>query len=1847
MIRRYFKQMLLLCFMLCITWRVSVAQDIRIDEAVSISTCAGNFFDTGGALSGYLSNENFSMTICSDGSTGSHIKLLFRELDLAVEDQLCIFDGTTINDPLLACATDFSTMINEEVIGVSAREPIAIQASIENASGCLTISFNSNGGSQREGWRAEISCIPACQPIEALIVDSDPAIQPMDTGWIDACIGQRIFLNADGMFPQEGQFYNHRDSSEYIWNFGDGTVKYGKNVDHTYMESGGYNVQLQIQDQLGCVNSNFAGQRVRIAPKPDFQVQNDLAAICSGDTITLNAGINDFSADNIISVLPKEGEFLAQRIRADSLPLPDGTGESYSTSVRFTGFDAGQVLEDVNDLRSICLNMEHSYMRDLEIRLSCPNGQSIILHDYPGRTGARTILLGEPIDNDGEIIRPGVGYDYCWTPNATNGTWIEYAINNTSISTLPSSNYNSFDPMEDLLGCPLNGEWTISVEDLWAFDNGFIFSWGIEFDPTVYPDLETFTPQIVDFAWDDNPSVVTTTTETLTASPINAGQAAYTFTVLDEFGCYSDTSVVIDVLPPTHPDCYDCQSFLMPIADTTLCEGESVQLDAGPNFDFKEVGFAAFPMYDELGFPNHPPGEGYESSIEVTDVYPGILTNPEEEIVAVCIDIETAATDWVSDLNIYLRTPSGSLLPLSRGNGLDGSNYTNTCFTPSATTRIQDGEAPFTGDFQPEGNWGNLVGVSSNGTWTLLVDDANGPQLGTFNSWSITFNSRNTISYNWTPVEGLSCADCPNPTAQPSNTATYTVETSDIFNCTYSQDITIGSASDYIAPAINCGITDIRQLTFNWDDPSNIGRYEIRIDGSDWENTNNGNLSHILNGLEVNQEVIIEIRPFIPNSPANCTIETVSSSCIYDACGLNIITTAPPDTVSCSGVEDGLISFSLEEVALPASLTVDATTPVNITDTFITIENLAAGNHQVIVSDANDCTDTLNFTIFSPPALALTATTQNVSCKSGSDGGIDIIPTGGTGALQTNWENGTTGNQNRNLSVGTYGVTVSDELNCQFDTTFTITEPDSLLVTLDLTAASCSNTIDGTAAAIATGGTGNVTYQWNNNATTATLSSLPPGIYAVTVTDENGCTNSASSEIISPDPLIVRELTIQNVDCFGNSTGRAVVEVSGGTMPYEYLWNDPLGQTSETAMLLSIGDYEVQITDQNNCVTTASVIITQPDPLELSVDWTDVNCFDSTDGTAIANATGGTAPYQYQWNDNLNQTTRTALGLNAGVYNASVTDANNCKIDTIFEIQQPIAPITGRIEQTFIGCHAAAESEARIIVEGGTGSNYAFEWSNGQTSATATNLDTISYKVIVRDENSCVDTFAIEKIEDHPPISININGNKPSCFGYADGVTAVTRVEGGTGTGYQFEWNTTPISTTQLVSGVMGGRDYTVTVTDDQGCVGIKTRALDQPSPIVITTDSTDVICYGERSGAASIIDITGGNGTYQYQWSTDTLNDTTAVLTNLPVGSYEVTVTDEKGCFTSKTVQVVQPEELQLTHEMQATTCNGSADGAIKIAINGGIPSYQLLWSTNALNSKIDGLTAGTYTITVTDANNCELVEAIDVTQPDPIDINISQLPITCAGGRDGGIEINAAGGTVPYAYSIDNKNFRGSPTFLGLSANAYDVFIKDRNGCESFTSIQLQDPPAFEVTIQPTQQIVELNKGENIQLFAEATNAIGKVEFVWSPSYIDTIMTISCTECFNPTVSPNATISYELYGVDEGGCEATDIIQIRVSKNRTILVPTGFTPNGDNLNNKLLVHGTQGTVIKTFRVFDRLGELVYEATDFPVNNDATGWDGTFRGSELPSGVYVWYLEAEFDDSRTEIFKGSTMLIR
>ena len=1674
------------------SWFLASGQNYLMNATTtSVTDCNGFFMDSGGGAGAYGPNENFTTTICPDGSTGNHTQLVFSGTQIGADDELCFFDGPNAAAPSLGCASDFASAA-----------AFIIQATAANSSGCLTLTFNSGGADQAAGWSADINCIPACQLIEAVLDSTAPALLPVDTGWIDICPGDRVFFLGKGNYPQNGVVYNHSDlTSDFEWDFGDGNITFGPNVSHTFEEPGGYVVQLTITDQLGCKNTNFLSQRIRVAPRPHFALGDYPAQICSGDTVHLNAMVNNMDSVHTVLVLPAEEGFQTQGVRSDSLPLPDGSGSSYETTITFTDFSPGQILNNINDLLGIFVNMEHSWMRDLQIRLTCPNGQTAILHNHPGQTGGE-VFLGNPYEADEGFPTPvpGVGYDYGWAPNPDyNYTWIQYA--NTFLPmTLPSGTYNSYQSLNSFLGCPLNGEWTIEVTDLWPIDNGYIFSWAIDFDPNLYPNIETFSPSLDSWSWNYHPSVYYSTADSIAGSPVNAGEVAYTFTVTDEFGCSWDTTVDIQVLPITHPDCHSCAEILTLVPDTTVCLEEPVLMDAGgTGVASAEVTFESYDDY-AIGAGNHPPANPYFAVIQVNSINPSTVTDVFTDISSICLDLNT---DFDSDIQLYLKAPDGKLLMLSTNNGGGGDNYTQTCFTPAATIPIVAGSPPFTGNFIPEGNWTVLNGAPINGNWSLRVSDSFGlSSFGNLNWWSITFNSTNNITYNWSPAVGLSCSGCPNPTATPSSDMTYTVSASDSYGCTSSDTIQLGILFSYPAPDVTCQQQPGGEVLVNWNDVAGGGNYLVNVNNSGWQSPNNGNLSHIVSGLINGDSVGIQVE--VDAGGAACILGVGTSSCIYQLCPITAsIITPGPFAVSCAG----------------------------------------------------NCDESLEIEVLnSVGVLSFNITNQTTGSTSGQ----------GSGILS-------------NLCPGTYEVIVIDDAGCSDTVNFTVAEPASLNISAQQDSpVSCNGGMDGCASALATGGVGVITYVWGNPNMSlgASICTLPAGPMTVTATDENGCQAAAALDITEP-PAIALDLAQTNVSCFGGANGAATVTPSGGVGNFTFQWSGGNTPNLPTTGGLAVGNYTILVEDGNGCQATGNVTIGQPSTaVQVSVLQTFTSCFGENMGAATANATGGAGNYTYQWMPS-NQTTQTATGLMPVTYSVVAADGNGCTASATLDIQQ---------------------------------------W----------------------------DDFVI-----------SIIANPPACHGTSSGQMAVNVVTGGDGV-YGFEWSTG--STAALIIGLAGGISYTVTVTDSQGCTGEKSRFLDDPAAIMVQTSATDALCSTSADGTATVDAVLNAQGSVQYQWDAAALNQTTAVAVGLGAGTYSVVVTDTAGCTGTGTATISEPLPMLTNFTIVANECYGYSHGALDVDVSGGAGGYVYHWSNGAATSKLTDLPGGVYVVTITDANGCEKIDSASVTEPAALNAAITATDASCFGDKDGFITISPQGGTPPFTYSLDGANFYGSSTLIALMAGVYPVYIKDGGGCIFTNQATVNEPPEMSVQILASGNDVQeimVDFGNTVPLDAVVTNGIGAIQYTWDAAYCGTLSCDTLSDCDgtlfcgNVVSTPDYTNDYWVLAVDEHGCEAQDHLKINVKKERRVLVPTGFTPNGDGVNDLLTVHGKSGTMIQVFQVFDRWGELLYEQFDIPINDLTMGWDGTFKTRDMPAGVYVWYLEAQYDDGMVESFKGETTLLR
>ena len=509
------------------------AQDVIMQNG-TVTTCSGTFYDSGGEFSNYSSNENFIITICPD-EPGGRMRLDFQEFSTQLgADIMSIYDGDDASGDLLG---QFS--------GTSS--PDLIVASFDNATGCLTIEFTSNEAGNTIGWSATISCTTPCQDITAQLDSTLPVANA--EGVIEVCTGDNINLNGSGIFEVDGT------GASYTWDLGDGNTASGQVVDVSYNMPGVYLVNLDIRDTntdniiQGCPNTNSINLIIRVSGEPDFaETQAADDTLCFGETTTIEGVVSPLTL--VYNCPPPESEVTF---------LPDGSGVAYSTSINVTCFDSAQTLTDISQIESICLNMEHSYSGDLDIDIISPSGQVVRLHDQGGGPANFGIpwAIGA-VDGQSSNTTPGTGLDYCFIPNSglptlingiqTGGTFPNGNGPDTYIdSFIPEGNYSSINSLVGLLGSPLNGNWTIRIVDNLGLDNGYIFSWELNFDPNLQLENYDYVPTIASQSWDSDSSITEVNGNTITVAPLSAGEFCYTYRVVDVFGCEYTKEVCINV----------------------------------------------------------------------------------------------------------------------------------------------------------------------------------------------------------------------------------------------------------------------------------------------------------------------------------------------------------------------------------------------------------------------------------------------------------------------------------------------------------------------------------------------------------------------------------------------------------------------------------------------------------------------------------------------------------------------------------------------------------------------------------------------------------------------------------------------------------------------------------------------------------------------------------------------------------------------------------------------------------------------------------------------------------------------------------------------------------------------------------------------------------------------------------------------------------------------------------------------------------------------------------------------------------------------------------------------------
>ncbi|KUG09048.1 hypothetical protein ASU33_19685 [Solirubrum puertoriconensis] len=633
-----------------------------------------------------------------------------------------------------------------------------------------------------------------------------------------------------------------------------------------------------------------------------------------------------------------------------------------------------------------------------------------------------------------------------------------------------------------------------------------------------------------------------------------------------------------------------------------------------------------------------------------------------------------------------------------------------------------------------------------------------------------------------------------------------------------------------------------------------------------------------------------------------------------------------------------------------------------------------------------------------------------------------------------------------------------------YGSTLSFTTVAALGTTTSQVNVSCNGGSNGSATVNVSGGVTPYAYSWSpSGGTAATATGLRAGSYTVTISDAGGASITRSFTILQPPSFMISTAQF-NVSCPGGSNGAAAVSVSGGTAPYTYSWS-PSGGTGHTASNRPAGTYTVTITDANGCTTTRSFTITQPSALSASTVVTNVACFGGNNGAINLTPSGGTAPYTFNWGGGV--TTEDRTGLSAGTYTVVITDANGCQFSHSATVGQPTSPISGTTVVRNVACFGGSNGSINLTPTGGTGP-YTYNWGSVSTED-RTSLVAGTYTVTITDANGCTGTVSATVTQPPAPVSGTTVVTNIACFGGSTGSINLTPT-GGTPP-YTFNWGSSV--TTEDRTGLPAG-NYLVVITDANSCTGTVTATVTQPAAALTATlfSQTHVSCNGGATGAATV-SVTGGTAPYTYSWSPS--GGTAATASNLTAGTYTVTVTDANGCTAQQSFLLTQPSAVNTSTVVTNIACFGGNTGVINLSPFGGTPPYTFNWGGGVTTEDRTGLVAGTYTVTITDANNCTATRSYTVNQPSaPLTTTGSQTDVTTFGGADGTATVTAAGGEPynGYYYSWARLSApaqslnQSTATATGLSAGTYRATVFDGNSCTTTRDFTITQPTATTLT-------------------------------------------------------------------------------------------------------------------------------------------------------------------------------------
>lgn len=695
--------------------------------------------------------------------------------------------------------------------------------------------------------------------------------------------------------------------------------------------------------------------------------------------------------------------------------------------------------------------------------------------------------------------------------------------------------------------------------------------------------------------------------------------------------------------------------------------------------------------------------------------------------------------------------------------------------------------------------------------------------------------------------------------------------------------------------------------------------------------------------------------------------------------------------------------------------------------TAASLELTTAGTYSLVLTDANGCSLTRSYEVEDHNMLLSIAGGE--SCESNE---LQAVVTGGTAPYTYAWSSGETTASITPVETGTYTLTVSDAAGCTLSSSIDFTLLPALEASLSSTDPTCAYGTDGSIDLTVTSGSGSYTYLWSNGATTEDLSELKAGTYTVTITDASGCSIERSITVNNPRPIFVRQLELIQPDCHGN-LGSISVGAAYGTEPYTFEWSN--GQTGSSISGLEPGTYTVTITDANGCTRTRNFNIQEPSLPQLSISG------GSCGGTLSASTSGGTAPYTYEWSTG--DSTATIDYTAGGTYTVTVTDTNGCTSTETITVGNPAPAISLEYTVTQPLCYGDTNGSIDLTLTGGT-APYTYTWSNGETTEDLDGLGTGTYTVTVTDSSGCTATASISiqaprAIYIRTLETVNVN-----CLGDEGSIT----VEAMYGTApYTYEWSNGDTTTT---ADSLSAGTYTVIVTDANGCTSQRRFSISEETGPAVAVSSSG--CGDTYELTAN---VTGGTAPYTYEWT----NGEASSSISAGPGSYTVTVTDASGCRQSAEFTLEEsPSPVSLQASLTHVSCAGGSNGSANVVVLGGVAPYTFDWSNGSSSETATGLSAGMYSVQVTDANGCSEVLAFTITEPQSLNLTaVVENNQSCGNTANGSIEVTVQGGTAPYTYEWNTG--QSTASLSGLAAGNYTLTVVDASECVSIRSFTVEE--------------------------------------------------------------------------------------------------------------------------------------------------------------------------------------------